>query len=84
MIVHIDPVGGLLLVVACVVGHLVYKHTRTGPTSKGDVVGAIVCGTAVATVLLLVLSSGTPAAPAPGQSGNGAPPIPASSRAAGP
>ncbi|MFM9625057.1 hypothetical protein ACKI14_44955 [Streptomyces turgidiscabies] len=84
MTVHMDPVGGVLLMVAYIVGHLVYKHTRTGPTSKGDVVGAIVCGTAVATVLLLVLSSGTPVAQTPVPPGDGTPSIPTSSAVPGP
>jgi hypothetical protein len=53
--VHIDSVGGVLLVVACVVGYFVYKHTRLTPTGKGDVVGAIACATAVLTALILVL-----------------------------
>ncbi|MEU0818694.1 hypothetical protein [Streptomyces mirabilis] len=48
----------------------------TGPTSKGDVVGAIGCGTAVATILLLVLSGGTPVAQTPASSGDGTPPMP--------
>ncbi|MEV0937626.1 hypothetical protein ACIBMX_10390 [Streptomyces phaeochromogenes] len=78
MTVHINPVGGVLLVVAYVVGHLVYKHTRTGPTSKGDVVGAIGCGTAVATMLLLVLSGGTPVVQTPAPTGDGTPSTPAS------
>ncbi|WRZ96434.1 hypothetical protein OHB54_46660 (plasmid) [Streptomyces sp. NBC_01007] len=77
--VHIDPVGAILLVVAYVVGHHVYKHTRTGPTTKGDLVGAITCGTAVATVLLLVLSAGSPVPQSPSPTGNGTPSIPAPS-----
>lgn len=53
--VHIDAVGGALMMVACVVGYFVYKHTRQGPLGKGDIVGAIVCGTSVLTALVLIL-----------------------------
>ncbi|WP_406100623.1 hypothetical protein OG698_00090 [Streptomyces sp. NBC_01003] len=55
MTVHIDAVGGALMMVACVVGYFVYKHTRQGPLGKGDIVGAIVCGTSVLTALVLIL-----------------------------
>uniref|UniRef100_A0AAU1M5P9 Uncharacterized protein n=2 Tax=Streptomyces sp. NBC_00148 TaxID=2903626 RepID=A0AAU1M5P9_9ACTN len=77
MTMHIDSVGGVLLMVACVVGYFVYKHTRPAPAGKGDVVGAIVCGTAVLTALVLVLGGSQPVqAPAP--AGGGAPVLPAS------
>ncbi|MFH8476193.1 hypothetical protein [Streptomyces sp. NPDC018000] len=61
MTVHITDVGAAILVVASVVGYLVYKHSQAtpGPASKGDLVGAITCGVAVLTALVLLLGGGT-------------------------
>ncbi|WP_435217963.1 hypothetical protein [Streptomyces sp. bgisy034] len=78
MTVHIDPVGGVLLVVALVVGYFVYKHTQQAPAGRGDVVGAIGCAAAVLTALVLILGGGRAATPTPGPAGSGAPSIPAS------
>jgi hypothetical protein len=72
--VHIDPVGGLLLVVALAVGCFVYKHTRQAPASKGDVVGAIVCATSVLTALVLILGGDHQQPDTPAPAGGGAPP----------
>lgn len=70
MTVHITDVGAAILVVACVVGYLVYRHSKTTPgsTSKGDLVGAITCGVAVLTALVLLFGGGanTPPPAAPG------------------
>lgn len=78
MTVHIDPVGGVLLVVALAVGYFVYKHTQQAPAGEGDVVGAIGCAAAVLTALVLILGGGHPAAPTPGPVGSGVPSVPAS------
>ena len=69
--VHIDPVGGALIVVACVVGYFVYKHTLQEPLGKGDIVGAIVCGTSVLAALVLILGGDHSEVqlPEPGRSG---------------
>ncbi|WP_406307194.1 hypothetical protein OHA61_39390 [Streptomyces sp. NBC_00885] len=69
MTVHIDPVGGALMVVACVVGYFVYKHTRQGPLGKGDIVGAIVCSTAVLAALVLILGGDHSEASCPNRGG---------------
>ncbi|MEU9095933.1 hypothetical protein [Streptomyces sp. NPDC048428] len=65
MTVHITDVGAAILVVACVVGYLVYKHSKTTPgsTSKGDLVGAITCGVAVLTALVILFGGGADAQP---------------------
>ncbi|MFE4626955.1 hypothetical protein [Streptomyces mirabilis] len=76
MTVHIDSVGGALLVVACVVGYFVYKHTQLTPTGKGDVVGAIVCATAVLTALILVLGGDHTDPQTPSPTGGGVPTSP--------
>jgi hypothetical protein len=57
MTVHITDVGAAILVIACVVGCFVYKHTKAtpGPASKGDIVGAITSGVAVLTALVLLV-----------------------------
>ncbi|MFE4678208.1 hypothetical protein [Streptomyces sp. NPDC056723] len=65
MTVHIDPVGGVLLVVAFAVGYFVYKHTRQGLVGKGDIVGAIVCATSVLTALVLILGGDHSQVPLP-------------------
>ncbi|MGW5129466.1 hypothetical protein ACWEQ7_36555 [Streptomyces sp. NPDC004069] len=77
MTVYIDPVGGVLLAVACIVGYFVYKHTRQAPTSKGDVVGAIGCATMVLTALVLIFGGNhaVPQTPAPAGDGD-TPPVP--------
>ncbi|MFF9870544.1 hypothetical protein ACF1G0_35150 [Streptomyces sp. NPDC013953] len=63
MTVHIDPLGAAILVVGLVVGCLVYRHTRSsvGPTSRGDIVGAIASAVAVVTALVLLLGGGSKA-----------------------
>jgi hypothetical protein len=75
--VHIDPVSGVLLLVALTVGYFVLKHTRQAPAAKGDIVGAIVCATSVLTALLLIFSGGgqQPSTPTPA---GGATDVPAS------
>ncbi|MFD7533787.1 hypothetical protein ACFV8E_40325 [Streptomyces sp. NPDC059849] len=78
MTVYFDPVGGVLLVVAFVVGYFVYKHTRQAATGKGDVVGAISCGVMVLTALVLILGGSQPAPQTPAPAGGGAPLAPAS------
>lgn len=78
MNLYINPLGGALLMVAFVVGFLVYQHTRQSPTDRGDVVGAIGCAAAVLTALVLILGGGQPATPAPAPPGSVAPPRPAS------
>ena len=74
MTVHIDPTGGVLLVVACFVGYFVYKHTtRQEAVGKGDIVGAIVAGTSVLTALMLILGGTHPTPPASAPDEPGAP-----------
>ncbi len=77
MTVHITDVGAAILVVACIVGCLVYKHSKStpGPTSKGDLVGAITCGVAVLTALLLLFGGGASTSP-PAVPGDAASPLP--------
>jgi hypothetical protein len=73
--VYIDPVGGVLLPVACTVGYFVYKHTRQAPTSKGDVVGAIGCAAAVLTALVLIFGSSHTVPQTPVPAGDGTPTV---------
>ncbi|MFE1828446.1 hypothetical protein [Streptomyces yangpuensis] len=55
-ILKIDDIGMAIFGVGLLVGYAVHKHSRSasGPASKGDLVGAIGAGTAVATALLLL------------------------------
>jgi hypothetical protein len=64
MTVHIDLIGVAILVLGCLVGRVVYQHTcpeQHTPSSgrllagRGDLVGAVGAGTAVVTVLVLLL-----------------------------
>ncbi|MFI6494341.1 hypothetical protein [Streptomyces sp. NPDC050564] len=78
MTVHIDPVGGVLLVVALAVGYFVHKHTQQAPAGKGAIVGAIVCATSVLTALVLILGGDHTEPPGPAPTGGGTPYVPAS------
>ncbi|MEN8652877.1 hypothetical protein ABCR94_20365 [Streptomyces sp. 21So2-11] len=62
MTVHISSVGAAILVVGIVLGYFVFKHTRStaGSASKGDIVGAIICATAVISVLFIAFGGGAP------------------------
>lgn len=67
MTVHIAPEAVLLLIIGCVTGLAVYKHTaqtHAGSPNRGDLVGAIGVTVGVTTVLALLL----------GVEGAGAPP----------
>ncbi|MFG2994399.1 hypothetical protein ACGFZK_34745 [Streptomyces sp. NPDC048257] len=75
MTLHIDDVGLVILAVGLLVGHAVYKHTKStaGAASKGDVVGAIGAAAAVITALFLLFGGGgsPPAAPDSRPAGHG-------------
>lgn len=71
MTLYIDPVSTVFLAVSCAVGYFVYKHTRQGLVGKGDIVGAIVCATAVLTALVLIVGGAHSEAKAPGPAGTG-------------
>ncbi|MFF3990570.1 hypothetical protein ACFY0B_39160 [Streptomyces sp. NPDC001797] len=74
MTVYIDPLGGVLLVGACVVGYFVHKYTaRQEMTGKGDVVGAIVAATSVLTALVLIFGGDHTPPPTATPNGNGTP-----------
>lgn len=83
MTVHVTPLGAAIFVIGVVVAHFVYRHSATalGPASRGDVVGAIGCATAVITALVLLLGGGVEngrnEAPLPASSGSPSPPPPA-------
>ncbi|MFE7095444.1 hypothetical protein [Streptomyces erythrochromogenes] len=56
MTLHIDGIDLVTLGVGLLVGYAVLAYTRStsGPAPKGDLVGAIGAGTAVATALFLL------------------------------
>ncbi len=61
MTVQIAPEAMMLLVIGCVVGLAVYKHTartHTGAPTRGDLVGSIGAAVGVMTVLALLLGLG--------------------------
>ncbi|MFI6494343.1 hypothetical protein [Streptomyces sp. NPDC050564] len=58
MTVQIAPQAVMILVIGCIVGLTVYRHTartHTGAPTRGDLVGAI--GTAVGVITVLASSS---------------------------
>ncbi|MEW2498246.1 hypothetical protein AB0942_32630 [Streptomyces nodosus] len=74
MTVNIDPLGGVLLVAAYIVGHIVYKHSARQETAgKGDIVGAIVAATSVLTALVLIFGGDHALPPASTPTGSGTP-----------
>ncbi|MFS0696693.1 hypothetical protein [Streptomyces nitrosporeus] len=55
MTVHFEPIGGILLVIACLVGAFVYKHSKdTFGTGKGDAASAVAAAAAVLAGLILI------------------------------
>lgn len=88
MTVHVSPLGAAIFVIGVVVAYFVYRHSATalGPASRGDVVGAIGCATAVITALVLLLGGGVDdrrsEAPLPVSSGSPSPLPPAAEGAA--
>ncbi|MEU4038695.1 hypothetical protein [Streptomyces collinus] len=69
---NIDPLGGVLLVGACVVGYFVHKHTaRQDTAGKGDIVGAIVAAASVLTALVLIFGGDHTPPPPSAPNGNG-------------
>lgn len=61
MTIQISSEAVMLLVIGCVVGLAVYKHTtrtHTGASTRGDLVGAIGATVGVMTVLALLFSLG--------------------------
>lgn len=61
MTLHINPEAVAVLLVGCIVGLAVYKHTaqtHCGAPTRGDLVGAIGATVGVITVLALLLSMG--------------------------
>ncbi|MFJ1569726.1 hypothetical protein [Streptomyces erythrochromogenes] len=73
MTLHIDGIDLVTPGVGPLVGYAVLTYTRSasGPVPKGDLVGAIGAGTAVATALFLLFGGDgrQPAAPEPQPSG---------------
>ncbi|NUK12724.1 hypothetical protein HRW18_33105 [Streptomyces lunaelactis] len=61
--------GEVILVIGCLVGYFVYKHSKNTPgtASRGDVVGAIASAVAVITALVILFGGGSEnrQAPAP-------------------
>ncbi|KUJ33743.1 hypothetical protein ADL25_43945 [Streptomyces sp. NRRL F-5122] len=73
MTVQIAPQAVMILVIGCIVGLVVYRHTartHTGAPARGDLVGAIGTAVGVITVLALLLGMGgageTAQGPTPG------------------
>ncbi|MFI1839455.1 hypothetical protein [Streptomyces olivaceoviridis] len=84
MTVNFDPLGGILLVGACVVGYFVHKHSARQETAgKGDIVGAIVAATSVLTALVLIFGGDHTPPPSSAPTGSGTPSAPASPPSAG-
>jgi hypothetical protein len=82
--VNIDPLGGVLLVGACVVGYFVHKHTtRQDSAGRGDIIGAIVAATSVLTALVLIFGGDHTPPPTSAPNGSGTPSAPASPPTAG-
>ncbi|GGX46602.1 hypothetical protein GCM10010353_71450 [Streptomyces chryseus] len=69
MTVQIGEVGAVILVIGCLVGYFVFKHSKNtpGPASRSDVVGAIGSAVAVITALVILFGGGSEhrEAPAP-------------------
>ena len=59
MTVVIAPLGAAIFALSIFVGCLVYRHTRTAPAGKGDIVGAIAASATVLTALVLLLGGST-------------------------
>ncbi|GGW73591.1 hypothetical protein [Streptomyces xantholiticus] len=61
MTLQIAPEAALILIIGCVVGFAVFKHTartHTGTPTRGDLVGSIGAAVGVITVLALLLGMG--------------------------
>ncbi|MEU1676829.1 hypothetical protein ABZ752_33090 [Streptomyces roseifaciens] len=61
MILKIDLVNGLIVVIACLAGYLVYRRTaqsRTGQPAQGDLAMAIAAAAAVVAVLAFLFGVG--------------------------
>ncbi|MFK4600478.1 hypothetical protein [Streptomyces pristinaespiralis] len=61
MTVQIAPEAAMVLVIGCIVGVAVFKHTartHTGAPTRGDLVGSIGAAVGVITVLALLLGMG--------------------------
>ncbi|MGW9043475.1 hypothetical protein ACWGQL_13100 [Streptomyces lydicus] len=68
MTIQIGSLSALLIVLGCVVALAVFKYTariHNGSSSRGDLVGAIGSGVAVATLLALLLNASPEQTPAP-------------------
>ncbi|MFI9417749.1 hypothetical protein [Streptomyces werraensis] len=58
MTIQIAPEVALILLIGCIVGLVVYRHTtqpHTGASTRGDLVGAIGAAVGIITVLTLLL-----------------------------
>lgn len=61
MDLHIPPVNGLIVLIGCLVGYAVFRHSKgsqSGAEAKGDPAAAIGVALAVATLLVLLFGSG--------------------------
>ncbi|MER6616629.1 hypothetical protein [Streptomyces xantholiticus] len=80
MTIQIGSSSVLIIVLGCIVAVAVFKYTASthyGPVSRGDLVGAIGSGVAVATLLALLLNASPEQTPLPVSRPDVAPTAPA-------